>query len=162
MREKSGSLGAPILIFDGDCGFCTWAVQVTQQRIRPRAVIRPWQHINLNEIGVTREQCAEAVQWVDTSGAVFSGGRAVSQALLVSPMPWSALGRFFTLPGVRSLVDLVYRGVAANRSRLPGATPACASGAFVLPEGSLGGLGLDERTGTGIPQQPEDHQLKEH
>jgi predicted DCC family thiol-disulfide oxidoreductase YuxK len=161
LRKTPDRHRTSILIFDGDCGFCTWSVQQTQRWIRPRAEIHPWQNVNLKELGLTQEQCSQAVQWVTPTGEVFSGGRAVSHALQASPLPWSILGRFFTLPGVRSVIDLVYRGVAANRYRLPGATPACASGAFDFPEGSLGRLGFDERTRTGIPQQPENHQLQQ-
>ncbi|MDA9912828.1 DUF393 domain-containing protein [Candidatus Nanopelagicales bacterium] len=113
------------LVFDGDCGFCTWSVNIAQRWIRPNTNIVPWQRADLAALGLTAEQCQQAVQWVAETGDIQAGGRAVAALLQHSPAPWPVLGTFASVPGVAQLVDALYRLVAANRYRLPGSTPAC-------------------------------------
>ena len=119
-------MGETTLVFDGDCGFCTWSVDRTKKWIRPRARILPWQRADLVALGLTEEQCQLAVQFVSADGDVRSGGRAVAATLRDSPQPWPLLGRLAEVPGLAQLVDALYRLIAANRYRLPGSTPACA------------------------------------
>jgi predicted DCC family thiol-disulfide oxidoreductase YuxK len=42
-----------------------------------------------------------------------------------SSFPWRALGLVARIPGLAWLVDRMYEVVSANRSKLPGGTPAC-------------------------------------
>jgi predicted DCC family thiol-disulfide oxidoreductase YuxK len=115
----------PLLVFDGDCAFCSSAVEVLRDRVRSDIDYLPWQHLDLAELGLTEDACRHAVQWLPADGAPTSGGRAVSDLLRGAGQPWSTLGRVGGLPGVRAVVELAYRAVAANRHRLPGGTPAC-------------------------------------
>jgi predicted DCC family thiol-disulfide oxidoreductase YuxK len=115
----------PVLVFDGDCAFCTSCVQLVEKRIRPDAEIVAWQFADLAALGVSEEQAADAVQWVAPDGAVRSGHEAVA-ALLGSAGPaWRVAGRVILLPGISWAAALAYRLIAANRHRLPGGTPAC-------------------------------------
>jgi AcrR family transcriptional regulator len=112
-------------VFDGDCAFCTSCARLAEKRIRSEAVIVAWQFADLAELGVTKEQAADAVQWVGVDGAVHSGHEAVA-AMLISAGPISRLiGRLLILPGIASVSARAYALVAANRHRLPGGTPAC-------------------------------------
>lgn len=113
------------LVFDGDCGFCTSAVRLLPRlRLRADRVV-PWQLADLDALGLTPEQCAEAVHWVDEGGTA-SGHRAVARLLQASGPAWGLLGRAMLLPGISALAARAYALVADNRSRLPGGTPACA------------------------------------
>lgn len=116
----------PLLVFDGDCGFCTACVNLARRRIRPEARIEPWQTLELGALGLTVEQCAEAVQFVDDDGSVSSGSRAVTAMLRTAPRPWPWVGAVGDAPVLRRLADVAYRTIARNRYRLPGSTPACA------------------------------------
>ncbi len=118
------SVGRPILIFDGDCGFCTTAAHAAQRWFRLEHV-EPWQFLDVAELGVTPAQCEEAVQWVGEDGTVASAHDAVIAALRHAGGVWSAPGRLLALPGVRQLAGMVYRSIARNRHRMPGGTPAC-------------------------------------
>lgn len=119
-------MGAPTtLVFDGDCGFCTSAVSlIPRLRLRADRVV-PWQRADLPALGLTEEQAAAAVQWVDADG-VASGHRAVARLLMASGPLWSLVGRALLLPVISPLAARVYALVADNRGRLPGGTPACA------------------------------------
>jgi predicted DCC family thiol-disulfide oxidoreductase YuxK len=114
----------PVLIFDGDCAFCTRCAHVLK-RIGPDAEIVAWQFADLAELGVTEQQAAEAVQWVQVDGTVRSGHEAIAATLNAAGRTWRIVGRALLLPGISSLAAGVYQLVAANRHRLPGGTPAC-------------------------------------
>ncbi|HXR31073.1 MAG TPA: DUF393 domain-containing protein [Solirubrobacterales bacterium] len=114
-----------VLLYDGDCAFCTTCVQLVEKRIEPDAEIVAWQLADLTQLGVSERQAAGAVQWVEPNGAVRSGHEAIA-AMLSSAGPfWRLIGRILLLPGISWTAAQAYRVVAANRHRLPGGTPAC-------------------------------------
>jgi len=115
----------PVLLFDGDCGFCTTSANLAR-RIVPEVDVVPYQHADLLALGVTAEACATELHLVDPQGgAVSRGADAVARTFLAAGLPWSVAGRALLVPGVRQLAQWAYRLVAANRFRLPGGTPAC-------------------------------------
>lgn len=120
----------PVLVFDGDCAFCTSAARVLSGRLRRSPgdfAVEPWQHLDLAALGLTEAQCVEAVRWVAVDGRSDAGEAAVARALLASRPVVRPLGAVLLLPGVRRVAGAAYRWVARNRHRLPGGTPACAA-----------------------------------
>jgi predicted DCC family thiol-disulfide oxidoreductase YuxK len=116
----------PVLVYDGDCAFCTTCVRVLE-RIGPDAEIVAWQLTDLAELGITEEQAIDAVQWVQIDGTVRSGHEAIAAVLSTAGRIWKIIGRAVLLPGISWMAAKAYRLVAENRYRLPGSTPACAS-----------------------------------
>lgn len=114
-----------MLVFDGDCAFCTMVVDQVRRLVRPRATIVAWQHADLGRLGLTAEACRASVQWVPGPGVALSRGSAVTAVLRAGRGPWPVVGRVLQWPLVRLVTDAGYRVVAANRYRLPGSTPAC-------------------------------------
>jgi predicted DCC family thiol-disulfide oxidoreductase YuxK len=115
----------PVLVYDGDCGFCTTCVHLLE-RIGPDAEIVAWQLTDLTELGITEEQAADAVQLVQIDGTVHSGHEAVATVLGSAGRIWRIAGRALLLPGISWIAARAYRLIADNRYRLPGGTPACA------------------------------------
>jgi predicted DCC family thiol-disulfide oxidoreductase YuxK len=115
----------PVLVFDGDCAFCTSCVRWLERRVRPDADIVAWQLADLHALGVSEDQAADAVQWVEPGGAVRSGHEAVAAVLSSAGPAWQLAGRVLFLPGISRVAAWAYRAVAANRHRLPGSSPAC-------------------------------------
>lgn len=115
----------PVLLFDGDCAFCTKCAHALE-RIGPDAEIVPWQFTDLAELGVTEQQATEAVQLVGADGTVRSGHEAIAAALIAAGQPWRTAGRMLLTPGISWIAARAYRLIARNRYRLPGGTPACA------------------------------------
>jgi predicted DCC family thiol-disulfide oxidoreductase YuxK len=125
-----------ILLYDGDCGVCTRLAGFVARRLRPSLPagaraggqvygISAYQDADLGPLGLTPAQCDAALQWVDSSGRISSAQDAVARLLLAS-RPWARpIGAVLLAPGIDTLAGVVYRTVAANRSRLPGGTPAC-------------------------------------
>lgn len=122
--------GLPLVIFDGDCGFCTssagWVSGRLHRSGRQDALLVPWQRTDLTALGTTPSRAQQEVLWVARDGSVCGGAEAFAAWLRFSGAPYAALGVVMSWPGVRSLAAVVYRLVARNRQRLPGGTPACA------------------------------------
>ena len=118
-----------LLIYDGDCAFCTSAVQWLEARLDrfPKAI--PQQHIDIEQYGLSLEDVTSSAWIVDTRTPLrlWSHGE-LAAALLAGQrsfgLRWA--GRMLALPGIRHVCDVGYRAIAANRHRLPGGTPACA------------------------------------
>ncbi len=115
----------PVLVFDGDCAFCTNCARFLE-RLRPEAEVVAWQLTDLDELGITAEQANDAVQWVEVDGTVRSGHEAIAAVLSTAGPIWKLAGRTIQLPGISWVAARAYRLVANNRYRLPGGTPACA------------------------------------
>ena len=123
-----------VLIFDGDCGFCTTCAQRIDKWFGGSLKVEPYQFSDLAALGLSSEQTAAAVQWIATPGAEARSGAAAIAALLVEGghTRGGAVGRLAVFigwamqtPPLIGLSRVSYELVARNRHRLPGATPAC-------------------------------------
>ncbi len=117
----------PLLVFDGDCGFCTSAKDWLVARADVDAVPHQW--ADLTALGLDAAAAARRIHVLgdDVPGGHLSGGRAAAWLLRQARGPgWRALGAVLGAPVLRWGTELGYRLVAANRHRLPGGTPACA------------------------------------
>ena len=115
----------PLLIFDGDCAFCTSSVRFIERRIRRHPRIQSWQRSDLAELGLTQEQCETAVQLIE-NGRVTSAHVAIARLLIYGKWGWAVLGYLLLVPGIKQIAGVVYRWVAKNRDRMPGGTAECA------------------------------------
>lgn len=117
-----------MLIFDGDCGFCTTAARFARRHVarRQEYAVAPWQELELTAYGLTARDCLEAAQFVDAAGRTHAGHLAIAQALRHGSRPWPIAGVLLTAPGVSRATARVYRWVADHRYAMPGGTPACA------------------------------------
>lgn len=118
----------PVLVFDGDCAFCSSSARFVAERLRRSAAdyrVEPWQQLDLGTLGLTPAECDEAVRWVGADGIRDAGHVAIARALLASRWWVRPVGALLLLPGTSRLAARAYRWVASNRHRLPGGTPAC-------------------------------------
>jgi predicted DCC family thiol-disulfide oxidoreductase YuxK len=119
----------PVLLYDGDCSFCTLSARWVERRLPVVPDLQPWQQADLAGLGVAEAEAMHSVQWVEPSGRVTSGAAAVARLLVSNGGAWAVLGRLMLVPPISWAAALAYRLVATFRGRLPGVTPACA-----LPE----------------------------
>ena len=77
----------PLMVFDGDCNFCTLWIRRWQQMTGDGVDYLPAQdpRIAAQFPEIPREQFDTAVQLIETDGSVYSGAEAVFRTLAYSP-----------------------------------------------------------------------------
>lgn len=117
----------PVLAYDGDCGFCQSSVDRIRSLAAPTLEAVPWQFLPEESTAPHRARLDREVLLLRGSTVLAGGADAVARWLGSSPSAGCrVVGAVLRLPGVRGCARVVYRGVARNRHRLPGGTPACA------------------------------------
>ena len=104
-----------MLVYDGECRFCKWCVRFLVRRTRRPLVCIAYQTADLSALGLTREQCELAVQWVAADGQQQSANLAAAAALRNARLPYPFLGVLINLPGIRKLAAIAYGQVAQRR-----------------------------------------------
>ncbi|MEH1129536.1 thiol-disulfide oxidoreductase DCC family protein [Micromonospora sp. CPCC 206061] len=112
-------------LFDGDCAFCTKCAEFVARWVPTDANVLPWQFADLEALGLTPDECEQAVQWV-AEGTRSAGPDAIADLLAASNLFWRPAGALLRLRPVRALAWPAYRWVARNRHKMPGGTAACA------------------------------------
>jgi predicted DCC family thiol-disulfide oxidoreductase YuxK len=127
VRQVNTSAARPVLIFDGDCGFCTTCARFLQRWVVKggSTSVAPWQRLDLDELGLTPGQCRAAVQWVGEGGQLASGHSAIAATLRAGHPGWRPVGALLVAPGFSWLAERLYSWVAGHRDAMPGGTPAC-------------------------------------
>jgi lipase maturation factor 1 len=78
-KEKKTFL--PVMLFDGECGFCRRWIEKWERMTAERVRYEPYQEAYLKYPALTQEQCRAAVQLILPDGRVFSGAHAVFMLL---------------------------------------------------------------------------------
>lgn len=104
-----------LMIYDGDCGFCTYWARRWRHKLEPALDIAPLQDRRRVPSDLPARRLEEAVHLVDPDGRVFTGAAAVFKALALdrryAPLWWL----YRKLPGFRPVSERVYRWVADHR-----------------------------------------------
>ncbi len=116
----------PLLVFDGDCGFCTTLVRRLEAWLpRPPHSV-PWQWSDLEALGLTPEDVRDFA-WYLTPRHSYAGAMAFAAVLRAQPrIGLRFAGTLLATPPFSIVAALGYNVVARYRHRLPGGTPACA------------------------------------
>jgi predicted DCC family thiol-disulfide oxidoreductase YuxK len=120
--------GPSVLVFDGDCGFCTSAAVWASKQFRRGEIMVPWQRLSADELVALRlhpSDVANAAWWVDEQGARSRGSRAAGRALVAGGGWRWVVGWLFLLPPASWIAAVVFHLVVRWRYKLPGGTPAC-------------------------------------
>ena len=123
----------PVLVYDGDCGFCTSSVRQIERRIKPDVEIVPFQFTDLASFGLSTERAEYELLWIGLDGGVTGGVQAFASLLRNKGGRWRPIGVILWVPPVRWIAHGVYRLIADNRHRMPGGTAACALPAAQRP-----------------------------
>jgi predicted DCC family thiol-disulfide oxidoreductase YuxK len=108
----------PLLVFDGDCHFCTLWIRRWQQMTGDAVDYLPSQDAGIAAQfpEIPRAQFDTAVQFIATDGAVYSGADAVFRALACHPKRRWPLHAYQSSPTIALVTECAYRLVAGNRT----------------------------------------------
>ncbi len=108
----------PLLVFDGDCKFCTLWVRRGRQMTGEAVDYLPSQDTSVAAQfpEIPREQFNIAVQLIEPRGEVFSGAEAVFRALAHNPQHRWPLNVYEKNQPFSNLTEWAYRLVAENRT----------------------------------------------
>jgi predicted DCC family thiol-disulfide oxidoreductase YuxK len=113
---KSGRL--PLLIYDGDCGFCRLWIERWKTLTGERVEYRPYQEVASRFPEIPTDNLAKSAQLVTPDGRVFAAAHAVFRTLAYAPGRGWMLWMYQKIPGVAAASEAGYRLVAAHRSFL--------------------------------------------
>lgn len=111
----------PLLVFDGDCGFCRTWVARWRQALGERVVYEPFQTAAARFPTIPRSRFRQAVQLILPDGRVFAAAEAVLRSLALAPerrggRRW--LAAYQGVPGARPVLEWGYRWIAEHRPLL--------------------------------------------
>ena len=121
----------PLLVYDGDCAFCTSCARWLAASWQRPAHVVAWQRLDADELaglGLSAADVRGAAWWLDAAGRRFRGHLAIGHALAAGRGWWTVCGRLLLVPPVRWIGAGLYPLVARSRHRLPGGTPDCRIG----------------------------------
>jgi predicted DCC family thiol-disulfide oxidoreductase YuxK len=106
----------PVLVWDGECGFCGYWVRYWGKLTRDRVVYRPFQEAAADYPDVPLAEFQRASQYIAPNGFRASAAEAGFRVLSHAPGKafWLQLYRKF--PGFAAISELAYRFIAAHRS----------------------------------------------
>jgi lipase maturation factor 1 len=108
----------PLLVYDGDCGFCLKWVQYWQGLLGDRLDFEAYQKISARfpEIEIQQfQEFEEAVHLIEPSGRVSRGAEAIFRTLALNPRYRWFLRLYLGSSVVRYVAERTYRFVAEHR-----------------------------------------------
>ena len=123
-RSLSPTFPSGILVYDGDCGFCTATARWVESRLSDDYQVVPSQQADLGALNLTEDDVTRSAWWIGSDGTRWDDHRSIAGALGAMGGVWPAVGRLLVLGPINPLARGAYRLVANNRYRIrwPGAT----------------------------------------
>jgi len=108
----------PLVVYDGDCGFCRGWVARWRAQTGDTVDYKPFQELEEPFEGYTHEHFAQWAYLFDTDGRVYRGAGAVLRTVSYVPGRGLPLWCYEHVPGARRVFDTGYRLVADNRNAI--------------------------------------------
>src|SRR5258708_7685390 len=105
----------PLVIFDGQCGFCRIWIGYWMERTGDRVDYAPYQQVSGEFPQVPVKAFAGSVHLVMPTGELYTGANAVCHLLIYSDRKTWALRCYNSLPGFAPLSEFAYRFIAGHR-----------------------------------------------
>jgi len=108
----------PLLIYDGDCGFCGYWARYWQALTGERVDYRPYQEVAAQYPQVTLADFQRAVQYIAPDGSRAAAAEASFLTLSHAPGKGIWLALYRRVPGFAGLSEMAYAFTAAHRPAL--------------------------------------------
>lgn len=106
----------PLLVYDGDCGFCLYWVRYWQKLTGDSVVYKPYQEVADNYPAISVEAFQRAVQYITPDGKVASAAEASFLTLSHAPDKRIWLSLYRRLPGFAFISEKLYGLIASHRT----------------------------------------------
>ena len=126
MKEASGNQPAavdpptagpkPLLIYDGDCGFCGYWARYWQKLTGDSVCYRPYQDVAAQYPAISPAEFQRAVQYIAPDGRTASAAEASFLTLSHARGKGVWLALYRRLPGFAAISERAYTFIAAHRS----------------------------------------------
>ncbi len=116
MQPTNPARRLPLLIYDGDCGFCLYWLHYWQKLTGDRVAYAPFQEVAGQYPQIPAAAFRQAVQYVAPDGKIASGAEAVFLTLSHADGYGFWLTCYRRLPGFAAIAERVYAFVASHRS----------------------------------------------
>ena len=105
----------PILIYDGDCGFCRRWIERWKKQTGSQVDYAPYQEVGGRFSHLSEADFKSSVQLVESDGKTYRGAEAVFRSLAAGGSQ-KLLWAYYHVPGMRWTSEALYRLVATNRT----------------------------------------------
>ncbi|MGH9403491.1 MAG: lipase maturation factor family protein [Terriglobia bacterium] len=105
----------PLLIFDGDCGFCRFYVEYWRKLTGDRVEYAPFQQAAQAFPEIPLEHFKRSVQLIEPPDSVSNAAEAVFRLVALAPGYGWLLWMYRRTPGFAPLSEMAYRTVAGHR-----------------------------------------------
>jgi lipase maturation factor 1 len=123
-RRVAAPPARPLLLFDGDCGFCRRWILRWRALTGDRVDYAPSQEAGSRFPEIPVEDFRRSVQLVLPDGRVFSGAEAVFASLSFAPRGGRLLSAYRKVSGFAALTEAIYRVIADHRGAASALTAA--------------------------------------
>jgi len=114
----------PLLLFDGDCGFCKRWIERWKSVTGDRVDYAPSQEAGPRFPEISAEEFRRSVQLVLPDGRVFEGAEAVFVSLSFAPRRGWLLTAYRSVPGLAAVTEFAYGVIGRRRSAASAVTSA--------------------------------------
>jgi predicted DCC family thiol-disulfide oxidoreductase YuxK len=114
--ENDAPANTPLLVFDGDCGFCRIWIGYWKHLTGEQVAYAPYQEVAQRFPQIPLENFKSAVQLILPTGEVSSAAHAVFRSLAETPEHAWPLWAYRHVPGFAAVCEWFYRLIAAHRS----------------------------------------------
>lgn len=115
----------PVLLFDGDCSFCTTSINLIKKYAKNSVHIIPYQKVNLKEYGLDENYCERYIHFICQNKNKYTGAKAFSEFFRYCGFRGRVLGSVIRFFEIFKLSTLIYSIISKFRHKLPGGTPEC-------------------------------------
>jgi len=107
---------APLLLYDGECGFCAYWARYWQRLTGERVTYRPYQEVAADYPQIPRADFQRAVQYLTADGYRASAAEASFLTLSHARGKGIWLALYRKLPGFAAISERAYAFIAAHRA----------------------------------------------
>jgi predicted DCC family thiol-disulfide oxidoreductase YuxK len=115
VADAAGGASRPVLVYDGDCGFCGYWARYWQKLTGERVAYRPYQQVAAQYPSIALTEFQRAVQFITPDGRHASAAEASFLTLSYARGKGAWLWLYRRLPGFAPLAERAYAFTAAHR-----------------------------------------------